>query len=169
MCPQAATQPPQTVVHHHCEGPGFGQGLFPPPCRQGPQVRDKRVTWTQGTAGSHAMTQATVALWLLACLSLSSPRPCQLPTSFGASPMAWQGARGRSRAGLREPPAQQAPGRGRMPVQQQINVPPQCDGAVMETVSWKPFPADGKPPLAPTAPWPAPPGLHGDPHQSAHP
>jgi len=99
------------------------------------------------------------------------PRPHRLPAGSGDSPVPWQGTRGCSRARLREPPARQAPGRGRTPEhqRQQINVPPGCDRAVMETVPWKPFPADGKPPLAPTSPWPAPPGLRGDPRLPAPP
>lgn len=152
---------------------------YSPPCQlaavgQGPKVGDREVTWAQGpagrchpqTAGCRAVPQATVALQLLACPSLCRPpQPHQLPTSFGDSPAPQQGTQGCSRAWLREPLARQAPGRGRTPEhqQQQINVPPGCDGAVMETVPWKPFPADGKPPLAPAVPQPPPPELHRDP------
>lgn len=40
----------------------------------------------------------------------------------------------------------------------------------METVPWKPFPADGKPPVAPTVPWPAPLGApRGPPAASTSP
>lgn len=113
-----------------------------------------------GTGTSWLPCRATSHCGLAAPCTLisASPRPCRLPTGFGDSPTPQQGTQGRSRAWLREPPARQAPGRGRTleHQQQQINVPPGCDGAVMETVSWKPFPADGKPPLAPTAPQPAP-------------
>lgn len=162
---------------------GLWAGAMPLPAGWQPQGRVPR--WGQrghsGTWTSWAMPPTDCQLLCcvashrgLAALCAPTPVPCrphQLLTSFGDSPTPRQGTQGRSRAWLREPPARQAPGRGRTPEhqQQQINVPLGCDGAVMETVPWKPFPVDGKPPLAPAAPRPAPPGLHRDPQQPAPP
>lgn len=175
---QTGTRPHRPLVHPQHRGPGcqarmWGRAYSP---ALGGGYGEASQVWGQSSplgTGPH---------WCCCCEPtrphsnfLAHPRPLTtLPASdqVWGQPCAPVGTWVHSRARLREPPAQQAPGWGRTPEhqQQQINEPPECAGAVMETVPWKPFPADGKPPVAPTVPWPAPLGApRGPPPASTSP
>lgn len=178
-CPTTSTQPQQPHVHQQHQEPdcqarqtGCGAGPIPQTLvaavGKGPKFGDSHL----GT-GTHRLpcckpTQSHSNLLTHPCPLTTLPATDQV----WGQPCAPVRTRVHSRARLREPPAQQAPGWGRTPEhqEQQINEPPECDGAVMETVPWKPFPADGKPPVAPTVPWPAPLGApRGPPPASTSP